>query len=185
MMNDAGIETVITACPECYRTLSSDYERHGLRPAFTVMHLYEFLEREIDKGAVTFAPLDKRITYQDSCRLNRLDGMKDVPRKLIDRLAPVGFKEMKDSGASSICCGNCAWTGCDAYSKALQVRRIPAGRGRRERPDSHLLSQMPDPPPVRHGRPVPGQGAQDGNDRPDERHRANDPLGIDETRNEE
>lgn len=124
MMNDAGIETLITACPECYRTLSSDYERHGLRPAFTVMHLYEFLEREIDKGAVTFAPLDNRITYQDSCRLNRLDGMKDVPRKLIDRLAPVGFKDMKDSGASSICCGNCAWTGCDAYSKALQVRRI-------------------------------------------------------------
>ena len=124
MMNDAGIETLITACPECYRTLSSDYERHGLRPAFTVMHLYEFLEREIDKGAVTFAPLENRITYQDSCRLNRLAGMKDVPRKLIDRLAPVGFKEMKDSGASSICCGNCAWTGCDAYSKALQVRRI-------------------------------------------------------------
>lgn len=124
MMNDAGVETVITACPECYRTLALDYPRLGLRPAFTVMHLYEFLERELDKGAVTFGPLENRITYQDSCRLNRLDGMRDLPRKLISRLSPEGFTEMKDSGASAICCGNCAWTGCDAYSKSLQVRRI-------------------------------------------------------------
>ncbi|MGD9876241.1 hydrogenase iron-sulfur subunit [Desulfococcus sp.] len=124
MMNDLGIETLITACPECYRTLSLDYPRHGVKPAFTVMHLYEFLEREIDKGAVTFAPLEHRITYQDACRLNRLSGVGALPRKLIHRLMPTRFTEMKDSGAASICCGNCAWTGCDAYSKALQVRRI-------------------------------------------------------------
>ena len=31
---------------------------------------------------------------------------------------------MQDFGASAVCCGNSAWVGCDAFSKALQVKRI-------------------------------------------------------------
>ena len=124
MIEDAGVETVITACPECYQTLSKEYENQGITPSFTVMHLYEFLEKEIDKGAVTFNPLKRRITYQDACRMNRLETLRGLPRKLIERLSTDGFKEMKDSGPSALCCGNCAWTGCDAYSKVLQVKRL-------------------------------------------------------------
>ena len=125
---DMGITEVITSCPECYRTLAHDYEAQGVNPGVKITHIYEFLEKEIDKGAVTFNPLDRRITYQDSCRLNRLEDMRDYPRKLIRRLSAEKFEEMKDSGNSALCCGNCAWTGCDAYSKALQVKRIRQAR---------------------------------------------------------
>ena len=52
-----GIEEVVTACPECYRTLSRDYAAHGIKVGFKVTHLYELLEREIDKGAVGFERL--------------------------------------------------------------------------------------------------------------------------------
>jgi Fe-S oxidoreductase/coenzyme F420-reducing hydrogenase delta subunit len=124
MIRDLGIETVITACPECYHTMSLEYPKNGIQPGFTVMHLYTFLEHEIDKGAVTFKPLPHRITYQDSCRMNRMEEIRDLPRKLIQRLSVEQFREMKDSGRSALCCGNCAWTGCDAYTKALQVKRI-------------------------------------------------------------
>jgi len=31
---------------------------------------------------------------------------------------------MQDRETGAICCGNCAWTGCDSYSKALQVKRL-------------------------------------------------------------
>jgi heterodisulfide reductase subunit D len=124
MIQDLGIETVITACPECYYTLGLEYEKNGIQPGFTVTHLYAFLENEINKGAVTFKPLPRRITYQDSCRMNRMEEIINLPRKLIQRLAVEQFQEMKDSGRSALCCGNCAWTGCDAYSKALQVKRI-------------------------------------------------------------
>jgi heterodisulfide reductase subunit B len=31
---------------------------------------------------------------------------------------------MQNKGSSAICCGNCAWTGCDAFSKALQIKRL-------------------------------------------------------------
>ena len=35
---------------------------------------------------------------------------------------------MQDHGSAALCCGNCAWTGCDAYSKKLQVLRLKQAR---------------------------------------------------------
>lgn len=128
MIRDIGVEEVITSCPECYRTLAVDYEKNGVSAGVKVTHLYEFLEIEIEKRGVAFHPLGKKITYQDSCRLNRLDTQREFPRKLIRRFAGSEFVEMQDSGRSALCCGNCAWTRCDVYSKALQVKRIRQAR---------------------------------------------------------
>ncbi|EFK11287.1 cysteine-rich domain protein [delta proteobacterium NaphS2] len=124
VIEDAGIEEVVTACPECYRTLLRDYPEHGVDLNFKVTHLYDFLENEIDKGAVGFKQLNRRLTFQDPCRLSRFENRPDLPRKLIGRLNPMDFKEMRDHGANAICCGNSAWIGCDSFSKALQVKRI-------------------------------------------------------------
>lgn len=123
-LHELGIETVITTCPECFMTLHTTYAEQGIEPRFKVVHLYDFLEEQIDKGAVCFEPLDRTITFQDSCRLGRLENRADLPRKLLKRLKPVKFQEMKESGGAAICCGNCAWTGCDSYSKAMQVKRL-------------------------------------------------------------
>ncbi len=123
-LHELGIETVITTCPECYMTLHTTYKEQGLEPRFKVVHLYDFLEEQIDKGAVGFKPLDRKITFQDSCRLGRLEKRAELPRKLLKRLKAVKFEEMKETGAAAICCGNSAWTGCDAYSKAMQVKRL-------------------------------------------------------------
>lgn len=120
----SGAEEVIVSCPEGYRTFVKDYPEAGLEMPVKVTHIHEFLEREISKGSVGFKPLDKKITFQDSCRLSRHMEMTDSARKLIDRLAPESFTEMQDSGAGAICCGNCGWSGCDSFSKALQVKRL-------------------------------------------------------------
>jgi Fe-S oxidoreductase/coenzyme F420-reducing hydrogenase delta subunit len=122
--NALGIEQVITTCPECFMTLHTTYGEQGLKPNFQVIHLYDFLEEQLDKGAVGFDEFDHNITFQDSCRLGRLEGRVDLPRKLLKRLKPKQFVEMKESGKASVCCGNCAWTGCDAFSKAMQVKRL-------------------------------------------------------------
>jgi heterodisulfide reductase subunit D len=127
-IQDAGIEEVITACPECYRTLVRDYAEQGVPVTFKVTHIFDRLEKEIDKGAVGFKQLNHRLTFQDPCRLSRLERRSDLPRKLINRINPIAFNEMQDWGASAICCGNCAWTGCDSFSKALQVKRIRQAR---------------------------------------------------------
>lgn len=123
-INDLGIEEVITSCPECYRTLLHDYKEFGLETGFKVTHIYEFLEKEIDKGSVDFKKIDRRLTFQDSCRLSRFEDKSELPRTLINYLKPDGFTEMQFKGRSAICCGNCAWTGCDSFSKALQIQRL-------------------------------------------------------------
>ena len=123
-MEELGIEEVVTACPECYRTLAHDYPEQGVPVNFKVTHLFDLAEAEIDKGAIGFDKLDRRITFQDPCRLSRFEGRADLPRKLIARLRPKGFEEMQERGVSALCCGNCAWTGCDSYTKAMQVKRL-------------------------------------------------------------
>ncbi|MFC1823394.1 hydrogenase iron-sulfur subunit [Thermodesulfobacteriota bacterium] len=123
-MHDLGIEELITACPECYRTFSYDYPQQGIAVDFKVTHIFDRLEKEIEKGAVGFKPLEHRLTFQDPCRLSRLGDRAELPRKLLKRLDPIEFTEMQDHGPGAICCGNCAWTGCDSFSKALQVKRI-------------------------------------------------------------
>jgi heterodisulfide reductase subunit D len=115
---------VVTACPECYRTLSHDYPKLGIDVDFEVIHVFDLLEKEIDKGAVGFKNLNRNVTFQDPCRLSRFEDRSDLPRKLITRIAQDSFREMQDKGVGAICCGNCAWTGCDAFSKALQKKRI-------------------------------------------------------------
>lgn len=131
-IQDLGIEEVVTACPECYGTLGKDYAELGLRFDFRVTHLFDLAEQEIDKGAIGFDHLHRNITFQDPCRMVRLNCAAPVdaslPRKLIQRIQPQAFVEMQDRGISSLCCGNCAWTGCDAYTKALQVKRLRQAR---------------------------------------------------------
>ena len=56
--------------------------------------------------------------------MGRLENRTDLPRKLLKRLKPLKFEEMKEAGGAAICCGNCAWTGCDSFSKAMQVKRL-------------------------------------------------------------
>jgi len=125
-----GVEEVICACPEGYRTLAVDYPAMGITTHFAVSYLHDVLEREVDKGAVGFADLGKKVTFQDPCRLTRFtEGGGQTARKLLSRARPGRrFVEMADRGAGAVCCGNCAFVGCDAYSKALQVKRLGQAR---------------------------------------------------------
>lgn len=123
-----GIEEVVTACPECYRTLSHDYVEQGIPVNFKVTHIFDLAEREIGKGAIGFEELERRLTFQDPCRLSRLENRAELPRKLLGRLKPRDFSEMQERGVSALCCGNCAWTGCDSYTKAMQIKRLRQAR---------------------------------------------------------
>lgn len=124
LISEMGIEELVTACPECYRTFSKHYPENGIEVGFKVTHLFELAENEIRKGSIGFSKLNRGITFQDPCRLSRTPEGCELPRNLLKRLNVRSFKEMRDRGASSLCCGNCAWMGCDSYSKAMQVTRL-------------------------------------------------------------
>ena len=123
-LNSLGIEEMITACPECYKTFAHTYKENGIHLNFKVTHLYEFLDAELERGAVKINNPEINFTYQDSCRLNSLEEVRDLPRKLMGRFSNGNFVEMQNSKNTALCCGNSAWIGCDSFSKALQVKRI-------------------------------------------------------------
>jgi len=123
-IRDLGVEQVITACPECFQTLAVDYPASGVATGFGVTHLYDFLETQIDKGAVGFKGDGRSIAYQPACRLTRSPDGRHLSARLLARLATAGVARTLSDGAGSTCCGNCAWSACDASNKALQVQRL-------------------------------------------------------------
>ena len=153
----AGVEEVVTSCPECYQVLSQFMPEVIPGMKLKVTLLSDLLRREIGKGGVTFKPLKRRATYQDPCRLGRMAGSCETPRALIEMIPDLVFKEMKNSGRSAVCCGNNGFINCDAYSKRIQVERLQEAKATRSdllitacpKCMIHLTCAMRDP--FRHG----------------------------------
>lgn len=121
---DHGVKQVVTACPECYQVLGTFMPQ--VIPGFDleVTLLIDLMEREIDKRGVTFSPMERKVTYQDPCRLGRMAGVYEQPRNLLKRIPGLELAEMANSRQSAMCCGNSSWINCDAYSKRIQVERL-------------------------------------------------------------
>jgi len=119
------VSTVVTTCPECYRTLKQDYTEFLGNQKFEVLHVSEFLADLIDKGKIQFAgKLDKKVSYQDPCRLGRHMGIYDSPRKVLTSIPGVELVEMERNRENAICCGVSAWMGCGRHSKQMQMERL-------------------------------------------------------------
>jgi len=126
----SGVSKVVTTCPECYRTLKLDYAEHLGKPKFEVFHASEFLADLIANGKVKFAgKLDKKVSYQDPCRLGRHMGVYDSPRKVIESIPGVELVEMDRNREDALCCGVSAWMNCSRHSKQIQVERLTEAKG--------------------------------------------------------
>lgn len=121
---DRGIKEVVTSCPECFQVLGTFMPQAVPGFDLKVTFLLDLMEREINKGGVSFRPLTRRATYQDPCRLGRMAGRYEGPRNLLKLIPGLELAEMASSRHSAICCGNSAWINCDAYSKRIQVGRL-------------------------------------------------------------
>jgi len=134
-MNMAAImethaSTVVTTCPECYRTLETDYPELLGQPKFEVLHASEFLTSLIDGGKIKFTgKLGMKVSYQDPCRLGRHMGVYDPPRKVITSIPGVELVEMNRNRESALCCGVSAWMGCGRHSKQMQMERLAEAKG--------------------------------------------------------
>lgn len=122
-IEESGVSTVVTSCPECYRTLKIDYaEIKELK--FEVLHISELLEELVKENRINFkmSGKNKKLTYHDPCRLGRHLGVYDAPRNVIKEIGEL--IEMDRSKTESYCCGVSAWSTCDANSKEMQISRL-------------------------------------------------------------
>ena len=123
-MRDAGVKRVVTTCAESFHVLAFHYRTAVPGFAIDVEHFSTFLERELAGRTVAFHPLPGRVTYHDPCRLARLSGVVDAPRRLLARIPGLELAEMRHRGQKALCCGTAAWVRCGATNKAIQLARL-------------------------------------------------------------
>ena len=105
MFNDLGIETLISSCAGCFKTIKEDYPKVG-KMNFEVLHTVEFLRRLYEDHKLTFnTAIEKRVTYHDPCHLGRASGVYDDPRFIIEKIPGLELIEMPRNREYSRCCG--------------------------------------------------------------------------------
>jgi Fe-S oxidoreductase len=125
VIRSSGAKTVLFSCPEGYVTFKKYYPKWFGALPFDVLHMTEFLARELPHAGLAFqAHSAETITYHDPCRLGRLAGIYEPPRQLLQFLPETHLVEMERNRENALCCGTSAWMECSSYSKAIQTERM-------------------------------------------------------------
>jgi Fe-S oxidoreductase len=104
IMKKHGVKKILTLCPHCFHTLKNEYGPFG--GEFEVIHHVQFLADLISSGKIKLTkPIDKVITYHDSCYLGRANQIFEAPRKILNAIPGLKLVEMERHHKRSFCCG--------------------------------------------------------------------------------
>jgi len=92
------VKKIVSICPHCVRTISTDWKEYGEAPP--IEHHSEFMARFQDQLPQTAGP---KIVYHDPCYLGRYRGVYDEPRQVLARSGEV--IDPPRSREKSFCCG--------------------------------------------------------------------------------
>ena len=98
-LSQAKVKKIVSICPHCVRTISTDWKEHGEAPQ--VEHHSEFLARYIDKLPRNGG--GQKIVYHDPCYLGRYRNVYDEPREVVSAFGELLNPER--SRERSFCCG--------------------------------------------------------------------------------
>jgi heterodisulfide reductase subunit D len=128
VIRSSGAKQVVFTCPEGYHTFKNYYPKYFGELGFEPVHILDFLADKIREGAIQFEESRSVVTYHDPCRLGRLAGVYDAPRKLLAAIPGMELKEMPRSRENSVCCGTTGWMNCSSCSKEIQMERLAEAR---------------------------------------------------------
>lgn len=104
-LNNLGIDTLVTACAGCFKTLKQDYDKIA-KQNHRIYHLAEYMDMLIADGRIKLkVPIPGKITYHDPCLLGRHNGIYDAPRRIIRAIPGLELAEMGRNRQYSRCCG--------------------------------------------------------------------------------
>lgn len=106
LVNQKGIEEIITPCPSCYKTFKESFPQFHSEFKPKISHIIEIILDLIKKRKVKFSKrIEKRVTWHDPCHLGRIMGLFEEPRQIIKSIPGIQFVEMEKNRYEAKCCG--------------------------------------------------------------------------------
>jgi heterodisulfide reductase subunit D len=128
-LSKSGAKRIVSACPECVRTIKYDYPEFMGDHGMEVLHITELLDQlEFPTPKKDLESKNKKITYHDPCNLGRHLGVYEAPRQIM-RDQGYELVEMGRTRNQSLCCGTSCWSSCGQTSKNIQVDRLQEAKG--------------------------------------------------------
>jgi len=82
-------------------------EKLGIDFDIKTKHYSEVIAEKLRGGEFKFTnPVEKRVTWHDSCHIGRVSGVYDEPREVIKAIPGVEFEEMAHNRQEGHCCGS-------------------------------------------------------------------------------
>jgi Fe-S oxidoreductase len=101
-----GIKNIIVPCNGCLKCFKYFYPKLLGETGFTVHHAVEIILGKLKENSSSLHPISRTITYQDSCRLSRGEGIIEEPRELLKMCgADIKDPEPNINGENAPCCG--------------------------------------------------------------------------------
>jgi len=108
IIGKSGASTVVLTCPTCSMIFKEYYPRWMKKElAFEVLHATEFLERLQQEGQLKLGTVgaEKIVTYHDPCHLGRGQKIYEAPRRILNSIKGIEFRDLSRSRENSFCCG--------------------------------------------------------------------------------
>ncbi|MBO8182158.1 MAG: (Fe-S)-binding protein [Archaeoglobus sp.] len=116
-----GVERIVTASPHCYNTFKNEYD------GYDVKLLLEIIYDAIKSGALTLKhPVNKKVTYHDSCYLGRYNDIYELPREILKLIPGVELVEMPRNRREALCCGGGAGFVVSEYPGEIRPNNLRA-----------------------------------------------------------
>jgi Fe-S oxidoreductase len=100
-----GIKKLIVPCNGCFKCFKYFYPEVLGSVDFKVRHVVETVFDVIKDKPDLLHKIDREITYQDSCRLGRAEGITEQPRELLE-MCGATVKELPLNRENTPCCGS-------------------------------------------------------------------------------
>ncbi len=138
---------VITECGHGYAALREDMPNvYGGPLPFEIVHITELMNRFFKQGRIKLrkGAFDNghRITFHDSCKIQRTGALFDEPRELLQYLAPNSFVEMNPNRDMTICCGGGGGVRAikDAYELRMDAFKLKVDQVEKAQADTVVMT---------------------------------------------
>ena len=128
-LNETGIKKLITFCPGCDHMLQDVYPDLVEGFDFQVQPIFDYLLERHQACKLAFPhPLNKKVTFHDSCAWRSVDEkIYEGPRQLLECMGAT-VVEMKHNRRKSICCGTPLSARNPALADQVAQKRVEEAR---------------------------------------------------------